>query len=316
MPESQNRILLSGASGLIGTALAQAFTAHGMQTVRLSREKVSDPRQTVLYWDPSAERPVTDLSPLEGLQAAIHLSGANVSSHRWTNSYKQEIVSSRVETTLALGRIFSQLRQPPESFLCASATGIYGNRGDDLLSERSPRGEGFLADTCALWEQAASTAGEATGRVLHLRFGVVLDQSGGALAKMLPLFRAGLGGTFSFGRLPRHLWMSWITLSDLVSALLFLLAPENRHLSGAFNFTAPEPATNADFTHALARRLRRPAILPAPAFALRLVLGPMADETLLASTRAIPEALLTAGYRFQAPDLGTALRLVLPEGER
>ncbi|MFT4113088.1 TIGR01777 family oxidoreductase [Silvibacterium sp.] len=309
MPETSKKILISGASGLIGSALTQALQVQQIEVLQLSRKPSSAGQQTVLRWDPSAERPVSDPTPLEGLHAAIHLSGANLSSRRWTESYKREIVSSRVDTTLALGRVFSQLQEPPKAFVCASATGIYGNRGSELLTEDSRHGTGFLTDVCELWERAAATAGASAGRVLHTRFGVVLAPNGGALAKMLPLFRAGLGGPLGSGRQ----WMSWIALPDLVSAMLFLLLdPRAGELTGAFNFTAPGPVTNADFTHALGRHLHRPAILPAPAFALRLAFGQMADEALLASSRALPEGLLKAGYRFQASDIDAALNTVLP----
>lgn len=307
MSITTTRILLSGATGLIGSSLVRALEARRIQIFQLSRKKDSNQPGATILWDPAAERPVTDPSALEGLHASIHFSGANLSSHRWTEDYKREIISSRVETTLALGRIFSALEQPPRTFLCASATGIYGSRGDEVLTERSSRGAGFLADTCELWERAAKAAGDRCGRVLHTRFGVVLSENGGALAKMLPLFRAGLGGPLGSGRQ----WMSWIALPDLVAAILFLLEPENQHLSGAFNFTAPEPVTNRDFTRALASHLHRPAVLPAPAFALHLAFGQMADEALLGSTRAIPEALVGAGYRFQAPTIEAALKAVL-----
>jgi len=225
-----------------------------------------------------------------------------VAAHRWTAAYKKEIVESRVRTTQALARLLSQLKHPPRAFLCASATGIYGNRGEELLTESSPAGTGFLAETCVAWEAATLPA---TGiRVAPVRFGVVLSPDGGALAKMLPLFRIGAGGRLGSGKQ----WMSWISLPDLISAIFHLLRAE---INGPINFVAPTPVTNAEFTHTLAAALHRPAIVPAPAFALRLALGEMADEALLASQRVLPEKLIQSGFRFEHPDLAAAFAVLL-----
>jgi uncharacterized protein (TIGR01777 family) len=197
------------------------------------------------------------------------------------------------------------LKQPPATLLCASATGIYGERGDEILDEESPPGEGFIADTCRAWEAEASAASEAGIRVVHLRFGVVLAAEGGALGRMLPVFRLGLGGNLGSGRQ----WMSWIALNDAVRAIFYIL--DAGALRGPLNIIAPNPVTNAEFTRALGRSLHRPAMIPVPRFALRLAFGEMADEVLLASTRAVPDRLLQAGFTFELPNLDSALKAIL-----
>jgi uncharacterized protein (TIGR01777 family) len=204
--------------------------------------------------------------------------------------------------------VLAQLRQPPEAFLVASACGIYGDRKDEILDEQSSPGKGFLAEVCQEWEAAARTAEEAGIRVVHLRFGVVLTPRGGALGKMLPLFRLALGGRLGTG----NQWMSWISLTDAVAATLFAL--DTTVLAGPLNLTAPEPVTNAQFTRALARAVHRPAILPAPAIALRLFLGEMANEALLASERVLPARLISAGFQFSHPTLDDALAALLAPG--
>lgn len=239
-------------------------------------------------------------------EAAIHLSGANLASHRWTPAYKSEILESRVRSTRALVNVFRQMHKPPRLLLCASATGIYGHRNDEILTEDSPTGEGFLADVCRAWEAEAARAEQIGIRVLHLRFGVVLAQQGGALAKMLPIFRLGLGGPIGSG----HQWISWIALNDLVRAILFLLE-QDQTTNGPINVIAPNPVTNAEFTRALGRALHRPAILPSPAFALRTFFGEMAQETLLASTRSVPQRLLHLGFHFELPTIDAALNSLL-----
>lgn len=302
--EKPARILISGASGLIGTSLVRACVANQISVTRLVRKKTPG-SQREIGWSPYESPPLTDASLLERFDAVIHLSGANVAAHRWTAAYKKEILESRVRTTQALSGLLASLPQPPPVFLCASAVGIYGNRGDEILSENSPAGTGFLADTCRAWEAAADPARAAGIRVAHLRFGTVLSPDGGALARLLPLFRLGLGGTLGSGKQ----WMSWISLPDLVSAVFHVIA--TKELTGPLNFVAPVPATNTEFTRILARNLHRPAILPAPAFALRLAFGEMADEALLASQRALPEALTRSGFRFDHPELSTAFAALL-----
>jgi uncharacterized protein (TIGR01777 family) len=298
-----SRILISGASGLIGTALVRDLATHQISVVRLVRSQPD--REDQIGWSPEPSPAIADPTKLEGFDAVIHLSGANVAAHRWTSSYKREIVESRVNTTGALTRLLAGLKNPPRTFLCASAIGIYGNRDDEVLTEVSAPGTGFLAETCVAWEAASQPAKAAEIRVVNLRFGVVLSAEGGALAKMLPLFRLGLGGRLGSGRQ----WMSWISLPDLVSAVSHIL--QTPQLAGPINMVAPTPVTNAEFTRMLADALHRPAIFPAPAFALRVALGEMADEGLLASARVIPEQLTRSGFRFQHGQLSDALASLL-----
>jgi uncharacterized protein (TIGR01777 family) len=248
---------------------------------------------------------IANMDKLAGVDAVIHLSGANVAAGRWTPAYKREIVSSRVDSTLALVRAITRLRPLPRVLVCASAIGIYGDRGDQLLTEDAAPGTGFLADTCVAWERAAQAAEDAGIRVVHARFGVVLSPKGGALARLVPLFRLGLGGNLGDGRA----WMPWITLGDAVGVLRYCI--ENDSLRGPVNTVAPQAVVNAEFTRALAAALHRPAILPAPAFALRLAFGQMADEALLASARVVPQKLQRAGFHFDDPDVAPALRRLL-----
>lgn len=294
------RILLSGASGLLGTALRDALHVSGAEVLQLVRRPPTDPHQ--IAWNPGAAAPVPAPDRLEGLTAAIHLSGANVAAQRWTPTYRRQMWTSRVESTRSLAAVLANLRERPQAFLVASATGIYGDRGDELLTEESSPGTGFLADLCRAWEDAAQPAADAGIRVVHLRFGVVLGGQGGALQKMLPAFRVGLGGRLGSGRQ----WMSWIALADVVRAVQFALTKQS--IAGATNVVAPAPVTNAEFTRALSHVLHRPAMLAVPAFALRLMLGQMADEALLASARVSPRRLLDAGFQFGYPMLEQALR--------
>ncbi len=305
------KVLFSGASGMIGSALVRAAADHRIHAVQLVRHEPADPTQ--INWNPQAPDPIsaTDLVSLEGITAAVHLSGANLSAHRWTPAYKREIVDSRVGTTRALVTVLKSLKYPPAVFLCASATGVYGDRGDEILTETSEPGRGFLPETCLAWETEAARAGEAGIRVVLLRFGVVLDREagavneGGALKQMMPIFRLGLGGKLGSGRQ----WMSWIALGDMVRAIYYLR--DSPAISGPVNLVAPNPVTNAEFTRALGHALHRPTILPVPAFALRLAFGEIADEALLASSRAIPDRLLSSGFRFDRPGLDGALAQVL-----
>jgi hypothetical protein len=225
-----------------------------------------------------------------------------VAAGRWTEKYKREIVSSRVQSTLALAKALAQLRPLPQVMVCASAIGIFGDRGDEVLTDESPPGTGFLAETCVAWESAARVAEDAGIRVVHARFGVVLSSNGGALRKLLSLFRLGLGGNLGDGRA----WMPWLTLRDAVGILRYCV--DREELRGPINTVAPNPVTNAEFTRALGSAVHRPAIMPVPAFALRLAIGEMADQALLASARVVPAKLIGAGYRFADPELAPALR--------
>ncbi len=303
MTDWGGRVVFSGASGMLGSALMRGVSARGTPILQLVRRVPAGPDE--LQWRPGAEPPLADHALLEGLFAAVHFSGANVAGHRWTAAYRREMAESRVGTTAALARVLAGLRKPPQVLLAASAIGIYGDRGEDYLDERAPSGSGFLADLCRQWEAAAAPAVEAGIRVVHLRFGVVLGQGEGALGKMLPIFRLGLGGRLGSGRQ----WMSWISLEDAANAMIFAL--ETPDLSGPVNLTAPGPVTNAEFTRALALHLNRPVLLPVPAFALRLAFGQMADETMLSSARVFPGKLTAAGFLFRHRVLPDALTAAL-----
>lgn len=295
---------MSGASGMLGSALSKALRQRGERVFQLVRR--APDALDELRWNPfTGELP--ELGELGGLGAAIHLSGANVASRRWTAAYKREMTESRVTTTRVLAEALAKLRTPPPVLIAASAVGFYGNRGDEILGEHAGMGRGYFPELCAAWEAATLPAEEAGIRVVHLRISMVLGPDGGALAKLAPLFRLGLGGPLGNGRQ----WMSWVSEADAVSAALFAL--DDAGLAGAINVAAPNPVTNQEFTRELGRAVHRPALIPAPAFALRMAFGEMADEALLASTRAVPRRLLDAGFRFAYPDLAQALAAALKD---
>lgn len=307
-PVTERSIVVSGASGMIGTALIRSWVPdpiHVTQLVRGKQPREQSPKVEFLTWNPGSSRPFSNLDRLAGADTVIHLSGVNIAAHRWTERYKREIVSSRLQSTRALASAIATLDPLPRVFVCASATGIYGDRGDEILTESAVPGGGFLAETCVAWEAAAQSAVDAGIRVVHSRFGVVLSTEGGALRKLLPLFRLGLGGGLGNGRA----WMPWVTLRDAVGILRF--CADQTSLSGAVNVVAPSPVTNAGFTRALAAAVHRPGIIAAPAFALRMAFGQMADEALLASARVVPQKLDDAGYRFADPAIGPALQGLL-----
>jgi hypothetical protein len=296
------KILLSGSSGLIGSAVARRRAERGDHVVRLvRRESPADPNE--IAWDPVGAR--LEASALEGFDAVVHLAGENIAEGRWTAVKKARIRDSRVEGTRLLAEALARCSQPPRALVAASAIGFYGDRGDEELDETSAPGAGFLAEVCRAWEAAAEPAIDGGIRVVHLRIGMVLSADGGALAKMMPLFRAGLGGRLGHGRQS----MSWIAIDDLVEAVGHAIAHEG--CAGPVNAVAPQPVTNRQFTQTLARVLRRPAWFPAPAFALRILLGEMADELLLASARVYPRRLEAQGFVFGHPDLEGALRSLL-----
>jgi uncharacterized protein len=299
------RVLVSGSHGLIGRALVGALTQRGDQVARLVRSDgdtgIGDGAGEV-RWDPSDAGAPIDPSVLEGLDAVIHLAGETVAG-RWTAAKKARIRDSRVRGTEVLAAALVRLSRRPRVWLSASATGYYGDRGEEILIEESQPGRGFLADVCRAWEAAAAPAQAAGIGVVWLRSGIVLTPAGGALASLLPVFRRGLGGPLGSGRQ----FMSWITLEDEIRAILHLLRGDTR---GPVNLVSPHPVTNREFTAALAQALRRPAVLPAPAAALRVVLGEFAAE-LLASRRVHPAALLTEGFEFRHADLETALAALL-----
>jgi uncharacterized protein len=302
-PNTSATVILSGASGMLGRAVQLALTSRGNPTLQLVRRRPNG--QSELAWDPTADPAIADPTRLEGALASIHLSGANVAGHRWTEAYRREMTASRVGSTRRLATGLAGLRNPPKTFLVASAVGIYGDRGDEVLAESSVSGKGFLAGLCRDWEAAAEPARQSGIRVVHLRFGVVLGPGEGALKQMLPPFRMGFGACIGNGRQ----WMSWVGLADAVSAVLFAL--DRTDITGPLNVTAPNPVTNGEFTHALGRKLGRPAFLAVPSFAMRLMFGQMADEALLASARVKPEKLQAAGFQFASPTVDQALAAAL-----
>ena len=288
-------IAITGASGLIGRALTGRLKERGFTVIRLVRGAAAAADEAA--WSPAGG--LLESERLAGVAAVIHLAGENIGAARWTRRRMAAIWSSRIDATRALASSLVRLTPSPAAFLCASAVGIYGDSGDEVLDEASPPGRGFLPELCQAWEAAARIDGV---RVVNLRFGVVLSAAGGMLAKLLTPFRLGLGGPVGSGRQ----YLSWISLADAVAAVEHALA--NEAVRGPVNVVAPEPVTNAEFTRGLAHELHRPAFFRVPAFALRLALGRMADEAILASTRATPAALARSGFGFRFPRLAAALR--------
>lgn len=293
-------VALSGAGGLIGTQ-ASAFLRSGGHTVRPLVRRAAASGE--IGWDPSTGR--VDLAAMEGVDAVVHLAGENIAGGRWTAERKRRIRESRSRGSRAIAEAVARLRQRPEVLITASAVGIYGDRGNELLDEDSPVKDGFLAEVGREWEGATAPAAEAGIRIVHLRFGIVLSPAGGALARMLPPFLLGAGGPIGSGRQ----WMSWISIDDAVDAIHEALF--DHRLAGPVNATAPEPVQNREFVAALGRVLNRPSVVPAPAFALRALFGELADETLLASQRVLPSRLQRLGFRFRHPTVESAFRHVL-----
>jgi hypothetical protein len=291
------RIVVTGSSGFIGRALRLAFAGDGHEVVPLVR-RPTGPGEA--RWDPAAG--TIDAGALRGAEAVIHLAGAGIGDRRWTPARKDAILRSRVQSTALLCRTIAGLDRPPPVLVSASAIGYYGDGGDEELTETSPPGLGFQAEVCRAWEAATAPAEGAGVRVVHLRSAVVLSRHGGALARQLPLFRAGLGGRLGDG----HQWFSWITLRDEVGVIA--RAIDDTSLVGAVNASAPEPVTNREFSVALGRALHRPAVMVVPRIALRVALGhELADELLLGSLRVLPARLSATGYRFLDPTLAGAL---------
>jgi hypothetical protein len=291
------RILVTGASGLVGAALVPALAAAGHRVGRLVRGRPSGPDE--FHWDPGSG--LLDLAALADCEAVVHLAGESIAAGRWTRRRKERIRGSRVAGTRLLAAGIAGAVPPPRVMICASAVGYYGDRGDELLVEASGPGEGFLADLVRDWEAASEPASRAGVRVVHLRLGMVLSRQGGALPRLLLPFGLGLGGPFGSGRQ----WTSWIALDDLVAAIAHALTTTG--LDGPVNAVTPGPVTNREFARTLARVLGRPAWLTAPAWALRLLLGEMGKELLLASQRVIPGRLLASGFEFREPELEGAL---------
>jgi hypothetical protein len=296
------RVVVTGATGLVGGALVASLLAAGHRVDRVSRRPPA-PGSTDIQWDP--ERDEFDASRLRGAEAVVHLAGEPVAARRWTAEHKARVRESRIRSTRLLAEAVARLREPPEVLVTASGVGYYGDRGDEVLTEDSGPGTGFLADVCQEWEAAADPARAAGVRVVHLRIGLVLSAAGGALPAMLRPFRLGVGGVVGSGR---QYW-SWIALPDLVRVVEQALVADT--LAGPVNGVAPTPATNREFTKALGRVLRRPTLVPFPAPAVRLVLGEMGQALLLASARVRPERLERSGFRYLHPDLEPALRALL-----
>lgn len=294
------RVLVSGSSGLVGTELRARLAGRGDDVVRLVRRSAGGGE---VEWDPAAG--TLDATALEGCDAVVHLAGEGIAEGRWNAAKKRRIRESRVQGTRQLAEALASLAQKPKVLVCASAIGFYGDRGDERLDEAARPGTSFLAEVCRDWEAAADPARAAGIRVVHLRIGVVLSQKGGALAKMLLPFRMGVGGRLGDG----HQYMSWIELDDLVSIVVHAL--DQAELRGPVNAVSPQPVTNDEYTATLGRVLRRPTVLPMPAFAARLAFGEMADELLLASIRVVPAVLQRSGFDFARPTLEAALRHAL-----
>ncbi|HEY6290738.1 MAG TPA: TIGR01777 family oxidoreductase [Terriglobia bacterium] len=296
------RIAVTGSSGLVGSGLLPFLAAQGHSVTRVVRPGTR-PGPDQVVWDPDAGR--IDPAAIGGFDGVVHLAGENIAGARWTSERKTLIRGSRVKSTRLLAGTLAKLSRPPRVLISASATGYYGDRGDELLTEDSPPGAGFPPELCRDWEDAAETAAQNGIRTVILRIGVVLSPAGGALARMLPPFKAGLGGPVGSGRQ----YMSWIALDDVAGVIHHALV--NASLVGPVNAVAPESVTNREFTRTLGRVLERPAFFAVPPFVLRLAFGEMADALLLASVRAVPAKLEASGYQFLYPELEGALRHVL-----
>ncbi len=297
-------VVVSGARGLIGSALRKSLEADGHRMIPLVRP---GSREDGIHWDPAAGS--IDNASLEGVDAVVHLAGEGVASHRWTEEHKRKVLDSRVDGTTVLAKALAGLQRKPDALVSGSAVGYYGDRGSTELTEASGPGTDFLADVARRWEAATQPAEDAGIRTVHIRTGIVLSVDGGALKAQLPLYRLGLGGQAGSG----GQWLSWISLDDEVAAIRFLL--DHDDVRGPANLTAPAPCTNAVFTKALGRAVRRPTVLRIPHFVTRapVGLGDLAESLLFSSTRALPATLLGAGFRFEHTDIDQALAAVLEQ---
>lgn len=303
------RIAVTGASGLIGSHLVPALRADGHDVVRFVRREPRSPEEA--RWDPQAG--TIDVGALTGTDAVIHLAGVGVGDKRWTAEFKQEIVRSRVDGTATLARAIAEMPVPPSVLLSASAIGFYGDTGETVVTEQTSSGTNFFADVARQWESATEPAQAAGVRVVHLRSGVVIAPDGGLLVRpaplpvvsvsLLQLFRLGLGGQLGNGKQ----WLSWISIDDEIAAIRFLLTAD---MSGPVNLTAPQPVTNAEFTRSLARAVKRPAVVPVPAFALRMVAGEFAED-ILGGQHVLPQRLVDAGFTFVHPTIDNAIAAAL-----
>lgn len=291
------KILITGASGLIGTALQQSFAKKGYEMLLATRQETTKPNE--INWD--AETGFENLEKLEGIDAVVHLAGEGLSALRWTEEKKRAIRDSRVRGTRTVFEAISQLKKKPKVLVSASAIGFYGDRGDEIMTETNMEGDTFLAQTCKDWEAEARRAEDSGIRTVLIRTGIVLSKDGGALASMLTPFKLGVGGVVGSGKQ----WMSWISLDDIVE--IYNAAIENENMRGAVNAVSPNPVTNEEFTKTLGEVLHRPTILPVPEFAVNFVLGEMGDALLIDSTRVVPKRLEEADFEFQFPDLKKAL---------
>lgn len=296
------RILVTGGSGLVGSALILYLRLLGHEVFSLVREREKEGDFSI-YWD--LESPHFPEEKLEGFDALIHLGGVNIAEKRWSAAYKEKIWVSRCRGTWLLAQGLSRLKNPPRCAISASAIGYYGTRGEEELTEGSLKGKGFLADLCGQWESSLEPLKHRGTRVVNARLGAVLSSKGGMLAKMLPAFQLGLGGRLGSGKQ----WISWIGIDDVLSALNHILHTEG--LEGAVNLTAPEAVMQRDFARIFAQKLGRPALFPVPEWILKVALGEMADEMLLSSAKVTPEKLIKSGFAFRYPDLATALRFVM-----
>lgn len=291
------KVLIAGASGLVGSALIPELEAEGDTITRLVR---TSPGAGELEWHPNNDQ--INPAAVEGFDAIINLAGENIAGGRWTDELKKKIHDSRIYSTHLLSETIAKLKQKPKVFLCASATGIYGDRGEEILDEQSDSGGGFLAGLCREWEQATEPASAAGVRTVNLRFGPILAREGGMLAKLLTPFKMGMGGKVGSGRQ----FVSWVAIEDAISAIK--LALHSEAIRGPLNIVSPNPVTNEIFTKTLGHVLGRPTALAMPAFAVRLAFGEMADEMLLASQKVMPKKLNDLGYEFQQPELEGALK--------
>lgn len=295
------KVLVTGATGLVGSELGPFLTRHGHEVYRLTRSTPREARD--IAWNPSTNE--IPKARIDGSDVVIHLAGENIAGRRWNAKFKQELRDSRIDSTRFLCETLAKLEQKPKTLLCASAVGYYGDRGTDWLNETSAAGHGFLPDLCRDWEDACQPARDAGIRVVQMRFGIILSAKGGPLTKMLTPFRMGAGGIIGSG----NQYWSWVSIDDVVGAIIFCINQPN--LSGPVNVTAPCPVTNHDFTKTLGAVLHRPTIIPMPALAARYAFGEMADALLLASARVMPNRLSESGYRFQFPTLEPALKHLL-----